>query len=276
MGLRVNSNIASLNAQRSLSQTTDKLQANFRRLSTGLRISTASDDAAGLAISERFRGQIRSTAQAIRNAQDGISLTQTGEGALNEVSSILIRMRELAIQSSNGTVSGADRTTLNEEFGDLIEEIDRIAKSTTFNGVSLLDGTGSTITFQVGVGTTAGVDTIQLSTSDTLASTLGLSSLDIGSTGFPTVAISTLDLAINSVSRVRGELGAAQNRLTTTIANLQIQSENLSAAESRIRDVDVAVETAALTRNSILQQAAISILSQANTQPQAALQLLQS
>ena len=276
MGLRVNSNIASLNAQRSLSQTTDKLQANFRRLSTGLRISTASDDAAGLAISERFRGQIRSTAQAIRNAQDGISLTQTGEGALNEVSSILIRMRELAIQSSNGTVSGADRTTLNEEFGDLIEEIDRIAKSTTFNGVSLLDGTGSTITFQVGVGTTAGVDTIQLSTSDTLASTLGLSSLDIGSTGFPTVAISTLDLAINSVSRVRGELGAAQNRLTTTIANLQIQSENLSAAESRIRDVDVAVETAALTRNSILQQAAISILSQANTQPQAALQLLQN
>ena len=275
MGLRVNSNIASLNAQRSLSQTTDKLQANFRRLSTGLRISTASDDAAGLAISERFRGQIRSTAQAIRNAQDGISLTQTGEGALNEVSSILIRMRELAIQSSNGTVSAADRSTLNEEFGDLIEEIDRIAKSTTFNGVSLLDGTGSTITFQVGVGTTAGVDTIQLSTSDTLASTLGLSSLDIGSTGFPTVAISTLDVAINSVSRVRGELGAAQNRLTTTIANLQIQSENLSAAESRIRDVDVAVETAALTRNSILQQAAISILSQANTQPQAALQLLQ-
>ncbi|MCA3008097.1 MAG: flagellin FliC [Phycisphaerales bacterium] len=275
MGLRVNSNIASLNAQRSLSQTTDKLQANFRRLSTGLRISTASDDAAGLAISERFRGQIRSTAQAIRNAQDGISLTQTGEGALNEVSSILIRMRELAIQSSNGTVSGADRSTLNEEFGDLIEEIDRIAKSTTFNGVSLLDGTGSTITFQVGIGTTTGVDTIQLSTSDTLASTLGLSSLDIGSTGFPTVAVATLDVAINSVSRVRGEFGAAQNRLTTTIANLQIQSENLSAAESRIRDVDVAVETAALTRNSILQQAAISILSQANTQPQAALQLLQ-
>ena len=275
MGLRVNTNVTSITAQRSLSTVTERLTGNFRRLSTGLRISTASDDAAGLAISERFRGQIRSTAQAIRNAQDGISLTQTGEGALNEVSSILIRMRELAIQSSNGTVSGADRTTLNEEFGDLIEEIDRIAKSTTFNGVSLLDGTGSTITFQVGVGTTAGVDTIQLSTSDTLASTLGLSSLDIGSTGFPTVAISTLDVAINSVSRVRGELGAAQNRLTTTIANLQIQSENLSAAESRIRDVDVAVETAALTRNSILQQAAISILSQANTQPQAALQLLQ-
>ncbi|MBK8100805.1 MAG: flagellin FliC [Planctomycetes bacterium] len=275
MGLRVNSNIASLNAQRSLSTTTERLQSNFRRLSTGLRISTAADDAAGLAISERFRAQIRSTNQAIRNAQDGISLTQTGEGALNEVSSILIRMRELAIQANNGTVSSADRATLNQEFVDLINEIDRIAQSTTFNGVHLLDGTGSTITFQVGTGITVGIDTIQLSTSDTLASTLGLSTLDIGS-GSPTIAINRLDTAINQVSRVRGQFGAAQNRLTTTIANLQIQTENLSAAESRIRDVDVAVETAALTRNSILQQAAISILAQANTQPQAALQLLQS
>ncbi len=276
MGLRVNSNIASLNAQRSLSTTTERLQANYRRLSTGLRISTASDDAAGLAISERFRAQIRSTNQAIRNAQDGISLTQTGEGALNEVSSILIRMRELSIQAANGTVSAADRANLDQEFSDLINEIDRIAQSTTFNGVRLLDGTGSTITFQVGTGTTSGIDTIQLSTSDTLASTLGLSSLDIGSGGNPSLAITSLDTAINAVSRVRGQFGAAQNRLTTTIANLQIQSENLSAAESRIRDVDVAVETSALTRNSILQQAAISILAQANTQPQAALQLLQS
>ncbi len=275
MGLRINSNIASMNAQRSLSTTTERLQANFRRLSTGLRISTASDDAAGLAISERFRAQVRSTNQAVRNAQDGISLTQTGEGALNEVSSILIRMRELSIQASNGTVSTADRTTLNEEFTDLINEIDRIAQSTTFNGVRLLDGTGSTITFQVGTGTTSGIDTIQLSTSNTLASTLGLATLDIGSAGSPTLAISRLDSAINTVSSVRGQFGAAQNRLSTTIANLQIQAENLSAAESRIRDVDVAVETSALTRNSIMQQAAISILAQANTQPQAALQLLQ-
>jgi flagellin len=276
MGLRVNSNIASLNAQRSLSTTTERLQANYRRLSTGLRISTASDDAAGLAISERFRAQVRSTNQAIRNAQDGISLTQTGEGALNEVSSILIRMRELAIQANNGTVSSADRQTLDQEFSDLVNEIDRIAQSTTFNGVHLLDGTGSTITFQVGTGTVTGIDTIQLSTSDTLASTLGLSTLDLGNSGSATLAIETLDNAINSVSRVRGQFGAAQNRLSTTIANLQIQSENLSAAESRIRDVDVAVETSSLTRNSILQQAAISILAQANTQPQAALQLLQS
>jgi len=275
MGLRVNSNIASINAQRSLSQTTERLQANYRRLSTGLRISTAADDAAGLAISERFRAQIRSTNQAIRNAQDGISLTQTGEGALNEVSNILIRMRELAIQASNGTVSSQDRDTLNQEFSDLIDEIDRIAQSTTFNGVRLLDGTGSTLTFQVGTGTATGIDTIQLSTSDTLSSTLGLSSLDIGSTGVPSTAVDLVDSAINSVSRVRGQFGAVQNRLTATIANLQIQVENTSAAESRIRDVDVAIETASLTRNSILQQSAISILGQANTQPQAALQLLQ-
>ena len=140
MGLRVNTNIASLNAQRSLAQTTEKLQASFRRLSTGLRIASAADDAAGLAISERFRAQIRSTNQAVRNAQDGISLTQTGEGALNEVSSILIRLRELSIQAANATVSPADRNTLNQEFGDLLNEIDRIARSTTFNGVNLLDG----------------------------------------------------------------------------------------------------------------------------------------
>jgi flagellin len=275
MGLRVNSNIASLNAQRSLSNTTERLQANFRRLSTGLRISTAAEDAAGLAISERFRAHIRSTNQAVRNAQDGISMMQTGEGALNEVSSVLIRMRELSMQAANGTVSAADRNTLNQEFQDLINEIDRIAQSTTFNGVHLLDGTGSTTTFQVGIGTTAGIDTIQLSTADTLASTLSLATLDIGSGGNPTFALTRLDDAINQISRVRGQFGAVQNRLTTTIQNLQIQAENLSAAESRIRDVDVAAETASLTRNSILQQAAIAILAQANVQPQAALQLLQ-
>jgi flagellin len=276
MGLRVNSNIASLNAQRSLGVVTERLQANYRRLSTGLRISTAADDAAGLAISERFRAQIRSTNQAVRNAQDGISLTQTGEGALNEVSNILIRLRELAIQANNATVSGTDRDTLNQEFRDLINEIDRIAQSTTFNGVHLLDGTGSTMTFQVGTGIVTGIDTIQLSTANMLASTLGLATLDIGSTGVPTTAIDVVDQAVNAVSRVRGQFGAAQNRMTSTIANLQIQVENTTAAESRIRDVDVAVETSALTRSMILQQSAVSILAQANTQPQVALQLLQS
>lgn len=275
MGLRVNTNIASMNAQRSLGRTTTRLLANYRRLSTGLRIAAASDDAAGLAISERLRSQVRSTQQAIRNSQDGISVTQTAEGALNEVSNILIRLRELAIQSANGSVSNQDRNTLQQEFQDLVNEIDRIARSTTFNGVHLLDGTGSTITFQVGIGTTAGIDTIRVSTANLLASTLALATQDIGSSGVPSTAITVVDAAINTVSRVRGTFGAVQNRLETTIANLQVQAENLSAAESRIRDVDVALETAQLTRNSILQQAAISILSQANVQPQAALQLLQ-
>ncbi len=275
MGLRVNTNIASMNAQRSLANTTKNLEASFRRLSTGLRISTAAEDAAGLAISERFRAQIRSTRQAERNAQDGISLTQTAEGALNEVSNVLIRMRELSIQAANGTVSGQDRDTINQEFQDLINEIDRIARSTTFNGVKLLDGTGSTITFQVGTGTVQGIDTITLSTANALSTTLGLSTLSLGSAGLPTDAITVVDDAINSITRIRGSFGAAQNRLATTIETLRIQNENVSAAESRIRDVDVASETAELTRNSILQQAAISILAQANTQPQSALQLLQ-
>jgi len=275
MGLRVNSNIASLNAQRSLEAVTERLQANFRRLSTGLRIATAGDDAAGLAISERFRAQIRSTQQAIRNAQDGISMTQTGEGALNEVSNILIRLRELSIQSANGTVSSTDKDTLNREFQDLVNEIERIARSTTFNGVQLLDGTGSTVNFQVGIGTTPGVDTIALSASDTLASTLGLSTLDIGAAGSQNAAITAVDGAIDIVNQIRGTFGAVQNRIERTIANLRIQVESTSAAESRIRDVDVAVETAELTRNSILQQAAVSVLAQANIQPQIALQLLQ-
>ncbi len=274
MGLRVNTNIASLNAQRSLAQTTASLLDNYRRLSTGLRISTAADDAAGLAISERFRAQIRSTRQAERNAQDGISLVQTGEGALNEVSNILIRMRELSIQANNGTVNAQDRATLDQEFQDLINEIDRIARSTTFNGVHLLDGTGSTMVFQVGIGTTVGIDTIQLTTANTLATTLGLATLSLAS-GDISLAISSVDAAIDTVSRIRGSFGGAQNRLGTTIANLRIQAENLSAAESRVRDVDVATETAELTRNTILQQAAIAILAQANVQPQAALQLLQ-
>ena len=275
MGLRVNTNIASLNAQRSLAQTTEKLQASFRRLSTGLRIASAADDAAGLAISERFRAQIRSTNQAVRNSQDGISLTQTGEGALNEVSSILIRLRELSIQAANATVSDQDKNTLQQEFGDLINEINRIARSTTFNGVNLLDGSATSLSFQVGTGTIAGVDTIQVPTSNVLATTLGLATLNIGSAGDTSLAITAIDTAVNTVSGIRGSFGAAQNRLSTTIANLRIQAENLSAAESRVRDVDVAVETAELTRNSILQQAAISILSQANVQPQSALQLLQ-
>ena len=274
MGLRVNTNSASINAQRNLSNVSEKLAGNFRRLSTGLRISSAADDAAGLAISERLRSQIRSLDQAKRNANDGISLVQTAEGALNEVSSILTRLRELAIQSSNGSVSNADKETLDEEFQSLISEVNRIGRSTEFSGIKLLDGSTSSVAFQVGFGTTANIDTISVSLNAALSTTLSLQSLDIGSGGAVTTAITDIDSAINTISSLRGSLGAVQNRLNSTINNLAITVENLSAAESRIRDVDVAYETAQLTRNSILQQASISVLGQANALPQSALRLI--
>lgn len=274
MGLRVNTNVASLNAQKNLANVTNRLSGNFRRLSTGLRISTAADDAAGLAISERLRAQIRSLGQAQRNANDGISLVQTAEGSLDEVSSILTRLRELAIQSSNGTVSNQDKETLDQEFQALVSEVNRIGQSTEFNGIKLLDGSSSSIAFQVGAGTSAAINQISVSLSAALSTSLSLNTLDIGSGGLTTLAITQVDNAINTVSALRGTLGAVQNRLDSTQRNLSVQVENISAAESRIRDVDVAHETAQLTRNSILQQASIAILAQTNAQPQAALSLL--
>jgi len=274
MALFINSNIPSLNAQRGLSSVTSRLQRNYMHLSTGLRIATAADDAAGLGISERLRAQIASLSQAQRNANDGVSLTQTAEGSLSEVSNILVRMRELATEAANGTVSASDKDTLNSEFSDLISEVDRIAQSADFNNVKLLDGSTASITFQVGSGV-ATTDTISVSLTSSLGSDLGITSLDISSAGSPTGAISAIDSAIDTISSTRGTLGAAQNRLLSTISNLGVSIESLSAANSRIRDVDVAAETADLTRNSILQQAAVAVLSQANLQPQTALQLLQ-
>jgi flagellin len=275
MGLRVNTNVASINAQRNLANVNLALERNFSRLSTGLRIAVAADDAAGLAISERLRAQVRSLEQAKRNANDGISFTQTAEGALNEVSAILVRLRELSIQSANGATSNNDRETLDEEFQALINEINRIGRSAEFNSVKLLDGSTSTVSFQVGFGTTSGIDTLSISLSPALSTSLNLNTLDIGSGGNTSLAITNIDAAINSVSSLRGRLGALQNRLGSTINNIAISVENLSAAESRIRDVDVAYETAQLTRNSILQQASISILAQANSRPTSALTLLQ-
>ncbi len=275
MGLRIQTNIASLNAQRNLGAASNQLANSYRRLSTGLRISSAADDAAGLAISERLRARVRSIQQSERNANDGISLVQTAEGALNEVNSILIRMRELAIQSANGTLATQDQNTLNEEFQAIISEIDRIANATSFSGLQLLDGTTGAVQLQIGPGTTAGVDTLAVSLVETTASNLGLNALSIAAGASITAAIQGIDMAINTVTQLRGSLGATQNRLESTITQLQIDEENLSAAESRIRDLDIAQETANLTRSSIPQQAAISILSQANVQPQAALSLLQ-
>lgn len=280
MALRINQNIASLTAQKNLSTVSNRLQGNFKRLSSGLRIATAADDAAGLAISERLRSQVRSLDQASRNALDGVSLTQTAEGGLNEVSNILIRLRELAKQAQTGTVSDSDKDTLQAELSELVDEIDRIAQQSEFNGISLLDGGTSSVEFAVGLGATSGVDTVSVSLDSVRAADLSdgvtaLANIDIGSSGNVSNALSTIDAAINTVSEFRGRLGSTENRLNSSIANLATQVENLSSAESRIRDVDVAKESGDLTRNSIIQQAALSILAQANLQPQAALSLLQ-
>lgn len=271
MGLRVNTNVAAMTSQRNLSAVTGRLQGNFARLSSGLRIATAADDAAGLGISERMRADIRSYAVAGRNAQDGVSLAQTAEGALNETSNNLIRMRELAVQAANGTLSTGDRATLDTEFSALVSEIDRVASQTSFNGLKLLDGSGTSLTIQVGVD--AG-ETISVAMSDSSSSTLGISTSGVSTASAANTALTAIDSAIDSVTTARGALGAAQNRMGSAISSIANARENLSAAESRIRDVDVAMETADLTRNSILQQAAVSVLGQANVQPQLALSLL--
>ena len=274
MGLRVNTNIASLNAQRHMANVTNRIQGNYSRLASGLRIASAADDAAGLAISERMRSQIRSFSVAARNAQDGLSLAQTAEGALGEVSNILSRMRELAMQSSNGTLSNNDRTTIDAEFEELKSEINRIATETEFNGTALLEGTNTAVTIQVGID--AG-ETIQLAMVDvqTGATGLNVAALDTADQANAVTALGAIDTAIDTVNGARGTLGAGQNRLSSTLRSILNVRENLSAAESRIRDVDVASETADLTKNSIMQQAAVSVLQQANTQPQVALSLLQ-
>ena len=274
MGLRVNTNIISLSAQRHLATVTGRLEGNYQRMASGLRIASASDDPAGLGISERMRAQLKSLAQASRNGQDGISLVQTAEGALNEVNNNLSRMRELAVEAASGTLNTGDRTTLDAEFSALVEEIDRIADTTKFNGINLLnDGTGS---LDIQIGTESG-ETITIILVDTTDAGLGLTggSFDLTTITNASDALATIDTAITSITGTRGDLGPAQNRLQSAIRSLSNAEQNLAAAESRIRDVDIAKETADLTRNTILQQAAVSVLSQANLQPQIALSLLQ-
>lgn len=270
MGLRINTNIASLNAQRNLFAVSERLNGNFARLSSGLRIAKASDDAAGLGISEKMRSQIRSYGVAARNAQDGISFSQTAEGALNEVSGLLNRMRELAMQGANGTLDTADRATLNVEFQALDDEINRIATQTEFNGVNLLNNTTGAL---IQVGLDSG-QTILVNTIDAQSATLGIDAEDTLTIANSSSALAVLDTAIDSVNTARGQLGSDQNRLTSALATILNVRENMSAAESRIRDVDVASETADLTRNSIMQQAAVAVLAQANASPQVALSLL--
>lgn len=273
MGLRIGTNVSSLTAQRNLARATESLNRNFTHLSTGKRVSSASDDAAGLSISSRLTAQIRGLDQAVRNANDGVSMVQTAEGGLAEIDNALNRMRELSVQANNGTLSGADRDNLQSEFVELLSLVDQVANSTSFNGISLLN-TSTAVTLQVGAGTTSGVDTMNVSTVSATGSSLGIDALDIGSTGDASAAIAALDTAMQSVSSSRSLFGAFQNRLSAVVSSLTVRSENLSAANSRIIDVDVARETAELTKNSILQQSAIGVLAQANAQPQAALRLI--
>ncbi|PGT81113.1 flagellin Hag [Bacillus sp. AFS040349] len=270
--MRINHNIAALNTYRQLNSANAGQSKSMEKLSSGLRINRAGDDAAGLAISEKMRGQIRGLEMAGKNSQDGISLIQTAEGALNETHAILQRMRELAVQGGNDTNVSADRTAITDELNQLMSEIDRIANTTEFNTQNLLGGSFSG-TFQIGAN--AGqVINIGISAMDTTGLSLSTTSISVGTNTAASSSIATLDTALASVSTQRSKLGAVQNRLEHTINNLGTSQENLTAAESRVRDVDMAKEMMSQTKNSILSQAAQAMLAQANQQPQGVLQLL--
>lgn len=280
MGLRIATNVTSLTAQRHLRNTRKLLDKSLERLSSGYRINRAGDDAAGLAISEKLRGKIRGLSQAQRNANDGVSLIQVAEGGLNEIQNILVRLRELGVQAASDTIGGKERRYLDEEYQSLKEEMDRIANSTEFNGTVLLDGTGGTLDFQVNTGGSnlLGVDRISFNAFklDVNADKLGLEEVGIADKFSSQRSLGIVDQAIDEVASIRGELGALENRLTSTVKNISISVENLSAARSRIKDVDIASESANMTKHNILMQAGLSVLTQANSVPKMALQLLQN
>lgn len=279
MSISVLTNTSSLNAQRNLAATQSSLAASIGRLSSGMRINSASDDAAGLGISENLKANIRSLAQAQRNANDGVSMTQVAEGAMDDMQGLVSRMRELSVQSANATLGAQERGYIQTEFGQLRNEINRISAVTNFDGQNLVDGSASAgLSFQVGIKNSAN-DRISMSITRLATSTLGSTSLHIASASLSTVtgaqnAIGVFDAAITQLSTARAKVGAVQNRMNVTIANLASTQEHLSAANSRIRDVDVASETAAMTKSQILSQAGLAVLSQANQLPQAALSLL--
>lgn len=273
MSLVVQTNVASMFAQSQLGKTQGALSKNFAHLSSGLRITDASDDAAGLGISKSMNAQIRSMAVAERNTNDGISMTQTADGGAEQIHELLTRMRELAVQASNGSLATGDNSNLDTEYQANLSEIDRIAKSTKFNGKNLLDGAAAATDFQVGIGTTSD-DRISVSFGGADATTLGVNGGDVTNFTNAQTAIGKIDTAIASLSTVREGFGSAMNRLSMTASNLQSQQTNLSAAVSRIRDVDIASETAQMSKNQVLSQAGAAILAQANQTPQLAMQLL--
>ena len=274
----INTNLLSLNAQRNLGSTQNQLATSIQRLSSGLRVNSAKDDAAGLAIANRMDAQARGMNVAIRNASDGISLAQVAEGALGKVGDMLQRMRELAIQASNATNSASDRTSLNAEFRQLADEIDRTLQSTTFNGTAIL-AAGGTLTFQIGANNTASdridVGTINVQGTTSITNVTASTGAAITNDTVARAAISTIDTALDLVNSQRATFGAMQNRFEAVISNLAVAAENQAAARSRIMDADFAKETAALTRAQILQQAGTAMLAQANQVPQQVLQLLQ-
>lgn len=276
MGLRINTNVTSLAAQRTLGQNNVEQANTLGKLASGSRINRSADDAAGLAISEKLKAQIRGVNQAERNANDGISMVQIAEGGLNESSNILVRLRELAVQSASDTVGDTERKYTDLEYQNLKQELERISQVTEFNGKKLLDGSGDKYEIQVGVNNDSFQDRIvyDAAKGNSSLDALGIAELSVGSKAASQTSLERIDQAINNISGQRAELGALQNRLTSTINNLQISSENLSTANSRIRDTDFASETAKSTRMNILTQAGSSVLAQANAQGQAALKLI--
>lgn len=276
MGLRIGTNITALNAQRTLYANRITADRSMARLASGNRINQAADDAAGLAISERLKGQIRGLRQANRNANDGISLVQVAEGGLTEVSNMLIRLRELGVQASSDTLGDTERGFLDVEYQQLKSEVQRITDSTNFNGYDLLNGTGGKMDIQVGVHNDAFQDRISFDSGAANATleALGLAAETVSSKNSAQLSLGTIDTALTSVNAIRANLGALQNRLQSTSSNLLVADENLSAANSRIRDTDVASETSEMTRSNILLQAGVSVLGQANQSQQLALKLL--
>ena len=275
MALTVNTNVSSMAALGHLNRTNKQLESTFSRISSGLRINKAGDDAAGLAVAENLAAEQQSLRQAARNTNDGISVIQTAEGATNEVADILKRMRELAVQSSSETLANSERAYIQDEYSQLTAEVDRIASVTNFNGVQLANGGASSISVQVGIFNT-GDDRISISLGDLRSTSLGVDTGNIamGSAASAQAALTTLDSAIDSINKIRSDFGSVQNRLESSLNNLHSYTENLAGAESRIRDADFAFETAQMSKYQTMQQAGIAILGQANQLTQGALRLI--
>jgi flagellin len=275
MALVINHNMSSINAQRNLANTGRSLKSSFEKVSSGLRINKAADDAAGLGVAENLNAASRSAKVAMRNTNDGISVVQTAEGATSEVSNIVKRMRELAVQSSSETLASTERSYVQDEFAQLSSEVDRISAVTEFNGLQLTDGSDTSVSVQVGINNTAN-DRITITMGDLRSTALGVdtTSMSLNSAASAQSAITALDTALNSINSIRSDYGAVQNRLGDSLVNMEVYDENLTAAESQIRDVDFASETAEMAKNQIMQQAGMSVLAQSGQAQQGILSLL--